>query len=92
MGAWTRDLISIKGQWKYLYRAVTRSGHTVDFLLYRQRERRAASRFFEAVEQWSQPEKIPSTRADPTARRSILTTASLTTSTNFGQVNPQQHC
>jgi len=31
--------IKVSGQWKYLYRAVPRAGHTVDFLLTAKRDR-----------------------------------------------------
>ena len=38
--------ILIQGAWKYLYRAVDKAGHTVDFLLTAQRDKAAAMRFF----------------------------------------------
>ncbi|HHS8295677.1 TPA: IS6 family transposase, partial [Yersinia enterocolitica] len=38
--------IKIKGQWRYLYRAIDSGGQTVDFLLTRQRDVKAARRFF----------------------------------------------
>lgn len=38
--------IKIKGQWRYLYRAIDSNGNTVDFLLTRQRNMKAARRFF----------------------------------------------
>jgi len=37
--------IKIKGEWKYLYRAVDKQGKTVDFLLTARRDKRAARRF-----------------------------------------------
>ena len=45
--SWRLDetYISVKGEWKYLYRAVDKAGDTVDFLLTAKRDRRAASRF-----------------------------------------------
>ena len=45
--SWRMDetYIRIKGQWKYLYRAVDKAGHTIDFLLTAKRDRRAALRF-----------------------------------------------
>ncbi|HEX9274149.1 MAG TPA: IS6 family transposase [Candidatus Binatia bacterium] len=38
--------IKIKGEWKYLYRAVDSTGQTIDFLLSAKRDSRAAKRFF----------------------------------------------
>jgi IS6 family transposase len=38
--------IKIKGEWKYLYRAVDSEGNTIDFLLCAHRNRKAAKRFF----------------------------------------------
>jgi len=38
--------IKVKGQWKYLYRAVDSDGNTLDFLLSAKRDARAAERFF----------------------------------------------
>lgn len=37
--------IQVKGQWKYLYRAVDSDGNTLDFLLSARRDARAAKRF-----------------------------------------------
>jgi transposase-like protein len=37
--------IRVRGQWKYLYRAVDKAGHTVDFLLTAKRDKAAALRF-----------------------------------------------
>ncbi len=51
--------IKVKGQWKYLYRAVDKHGRTIDFLLTAHRDKKAALRFFnKAVEQHGLPEKI----------------------------------
>ena len=38
--------IKVKGQWRYLYRAVDKQGQTVDFLLSKNRDRAAAVHFF----------------------------------------------
>ena len=38
--------IKVKGQWRYLYRAVDREGQTVDFLPSKNRDKAAAVRFF----------------------------------------------
>ena len=37
--------IKVKGQWKYLYRAVDKGGNTLDFLLTAKRDAKAAKRF-----------------------------------------------
>jgi transposase-like protein len=38
--------VKIKGEWKYLYRAVDSMGQTIDFMLSVKRDARAAKRFF----------------------------------------------
>ena len=51
--------IRVKGQWKYLYRAVDKVGNTVDFLLTAKRDRKAALRFLrKAIDQCGVPQKI----------------------------------
>src|ERR671919_646605 len=51
--------IKIKGQWKYLYRAVDKEGQTIDFLLTAHRDKKAAKRFLKkAVRQHELPDKI----------------------------------
>ena len=51
--------IKVGGQWKYLYRAVDKLGHTVDFLLTAKRDVAAARRFFErAIDLHDVPEKV----------------------------------
>jgi len=46
-GSWRMDetYVRIRGQWKYLYRAVDKTGATVEFLLTARRDRKAALRF-----------------------------------------------
>jgi len=59
--SWRMDetYIKIKGQWKYLYRAVDKSGQTIDFLLTAHRDKKAALRFFKkAVRQHGLPDKV----------------------------------
>jgi transposase-like protein len=59
--SWRMDesYIKIKGEWKYLYRAVDKAGDTVDFLLRARRDRIAARRFFEkAIAQNGAPETV----------------------------------
>jgi transposase-like protein len=41
--------IKVKGEWKYLYRAVDSQGNTLDFMLSAKRDARAAERFFRKV-------------------------------------------
>lgn len=41
--------IKVKGQWKYLYRAVDSNGNTLDFMLSAKRDHQAAKRFFKKV-------------------------------------------
>ena len=51
--------IKVAGQWKYLYRAVDKSGDTVDFLLTAKRDKAAASRYLErAIDHSGLPQKI----------------------------------
>jgi transposase-like protein len=51
--------IKVKGQWRYLYRAVDKQGQTVDFLLTKNRDKAAAVRFFmKAISNHEVPEKI----------------------------------
>ncbi|MFK0569888.1 IS6 family transposase [Endozoicomonas sp.] len=46
--SWRMDetYIKVKGEWTYLYRAVDTQGQTVDFLLTKKRDQKAALRFF----------------------------------------------
>ncbi|MGJ0626472.1 IS6 family transposase, partial [Xenorhabdus bovienii] len=58
---WRMDetYIKIKGQWRYLYRAVDSDGNTVDFLLTAYRDKPAALRFFKkAMRQHGQPDGV----------------------------------
>jgi putative transposase len=60
-GSWRMDetYVRIRGQWKYLYRAVDKAGNTVDFLLTAKRDRKAALRFLsKAIGQHGTPAKI----------------------------------
>jgi len=59
--SWRMDetYIKIKGQWRYLYRAVDKEGQTIDFLLTAHRDKKAALRFFKkAVRQHGLPDKV----------------------------------
>ena len=59
--SWRMDetYIKVRGQWKYLYRAVDRVGNTIDFLLRAHRDVAAARQFFKgAIDLHGVPEKI----------------------------------
>ncbi|QIP94522.1 transposase (plasmid) [Serratia fonticola] len=51
--------IKVKGQWKYLYRAVDTAGQTIDFLLTAKRDAAAAVCFFhKAIRHHGEPEVV----------------------------------
>jgi transposase-like protein len=51
--------LKVKGKWVYLYRAIDRTGQTVDFLLSEHRDITTAKRFFaQAIEKRGVPEKL----------------------------------
>src|SRR3984957_2597814 len=59
--SWRMDetYIKVRGQWKYLYRAVDKAGNTVDFLFRARRDKIAARRYFEkAIDQNGAPETV----------------------------------
>lgn len=59
--SWRMDetYIKVKGEWCYLYRAVDKTGNTIDFMLSKDRDEKAAKRFFiKAIGYSSKPEKI----------------------------------
>src|SRR6266704_3220618 len=59
--SWRMDetYIKVKGEWHYLYRAVDKHGHTIDFLLTQERDEQAAKRFLtKAIRRHGVPEKI----------------------------------
>ena len=59
--SWRLDetYVKVKGVWKYLYRAVDKTGATVDFLLTAKRDCKAALRFLrKAIRSNGTPEKI----------------------------------
>ncbi|MBD2810448.1 IS6 family transposase [Xenorhabdus sp. Vera] len=58
---WRMDetYLKIKGQWRYLYRAVDSAGNKVDFLLTANRDSDAACRFFnKGIRQHARPEVV----------------------------------
>jgi|Tabmets5t2r1_1033131.scaffolds.fasta_scaffold71444_1 putative transposase len=68
--SWRMDetYIKIKGHWYYLYRAVDKTGQTIDFLLTEQRDERAAKRFLtKAIRRHGVPEKITIDGSDTNA-------------------------
>ena len=51
--------VKVKGQWRYLSRAVDKTGQTIDFLLTEERDEQAAKRFLtRAIRRHGVPEKI----------------------------------
>ena len=59
--SWRMDetYVKVKGQWRYLYRAVDKTGQTIDFLLTEERDEEAAKRFLtKAIRRHGVPEKI----------------------------------
>jgi putative transposase len=51
--------VKIRGEWKYLYRAVDKEGNTVDFLLRARRNKAAAQCYFEkSIQQNGVPETV----------------------------------
>ena len=68
--SWRLDetYIKVKGQWRYLYRAVDKHGQTIDFLLTEHRDERAAKRFLtKAIRRHGVPEKITSDGSEANA-------------------------
>ena len=58
---WRMDetYVKMRGQWKYLYRAVDKAGNTVDFLLRAHRDKAAARCYFEkAIDRNGAPETV----------------------------------
>ena len=58
--SWRMDetYIRVKGEWRYLYRAVDKSGQTIDFLLTEHRDRAALRFLTKAIHRHGVPEKI----------------------------------
>jgi putative transposase len=68
--SWRMDetYIKVRGQWRYLYRAVDKTGQTIDFLLTEERDERAATRFLtKAIRRHGVPEKVPSDGSEANA-------------------------
>ena len=78
--SWRMDetYVKVSGQWKYLYRAVDRDGHTVDLLLRAERDHAEARAFFDrATDLHSMLKKITIDKsgANTAAITSMLPTA-----------------
>ncbi|MGF6759435.1 IS6 family transposase [Paraburkholderia sp. GAS42] len=59
--SWRMDetYVKVRGQWKYLYRAVDKAGNTIDFLLWAHRDKAAPRRYFEqAIDRNGAPETV----------------------------------
>ena len=59
--SWRMDetYVKVRGEWRYLYRAVDKEGNTVDFLLRARRDKAAAQRYFEkSIQQNGVPETV----------------------------------
>lgn len=59
--SWRMDetYLKVKGKWHYLYRAVDKFGKTIDFYLSKNRDKKAAKRFFiKAISTNGLPEKV----------------------------------
>jgi putative transposase len=68
--SWRMDetYIKVKGEWVYLYRAVDKYGKTIDFLLTKQRDKKAARRFLnKAIGRHGVPDKITIDGSDANA-------------------------
>ena len=60
--------VKVKGQWRYLYRAVDKHGQTIDFLLTEHRDAKAALRFLKkAIRRNGLPETITIDGSDANA-------------------------
>ena len=59
--SWRMDetYVKIKGEWTYLYRALDKKGHTIDFYLSATRNTQAAKRFLgkalKSMKPWAHP-------------------------------------
>ena len=82
--------IEVKGEWKYLYRAVDSQGNTLDFLLSAKRNARAAERFFRKALKASHNQKprvinVDKNAAYPTAINQLNTEELVTNSCKLRQ-------
>ena len=87
----TQPDIQIKGEWKYLYRAVDSMGNTLDFMLSARRDGKTAARFFRKVlkGQHTQPPRVitvDKNAAYPVAMEALKEDETLTETTELRQV------
>jgi transposase-like protein len=76
-GRWHMDetYIKVRGQWRYLYRAIDSNGDTVEFWFSERRNLTAAKRFLrKALKRHGRPERIVIDGSRPTGRRSCPVT------------------
>jgi transposase-like protein len=69
--SWRMDetYIKVKGQWRYLYRAVDKYGETIDFILTEHRDKEAALRFLQkAIRRNGVPKTITIDGSDANSR------------------------
>jgi len=80
--------IKVRGQWKYLYRAVDIEGNTVDYLLTAKRDTKAAKRFLcQAFKLNDEPMKINIDKAGPTLLAPKLIILMKAPILRFGKIN-----
>ena len=66
--SWRMDetYIKVKDVWHYLYRAVDKCGATIDFMLSKKRDNKAARRFFrKAIGYSGRPQKVTIDKSGP---------------------------
>src|SRR5215510_3703750 len=92
--SWRMDetYLHVKGEWRYLYRAVDTYGDIVDFLLTENRHKEAALRFLKKViAGMGPPRRSRSTGVTPMKRLSRGITRNLVRHRNPPSQIPQQH-
>jgi transposase-like protein len=93
--SWRMDetYVTVKGVWKYLYRAVDKAGATVDFLMTAKRDCKAALRFLrKAIGSSGMPEKITIDRSGANTAAIESHNAETKAGIKMSDQIPQQHC
>ena len=93
--SWRMDetYVKVRGEWRYLYRAVDKEGNTVDFLLRARRNKAAAQSYFEkSIQQNGVPETvtIDKSGANLAALHAVERRARHTHQDSSGQVSKQR--